>query len=216
MSGRALRNAALSLAGVWLVSACASAPRPTAAPPAPLGHRPRQTVVAAVPLSATTGAPMDSAPTWSVVENPNARYIAALGMPTAKHDAVRPEHLAMARAEAAKVLQSYPDVEVAPAHFDRNALLAQSEKRKLLGVFFEFGVVHHSVDARGTRFEVNVAVVDLRTEDIVATLEGGATAPGVAGPEAEQLALGGALEGAMRAVPKLLTALEGTLTGPGT
>lgn len=148
---------------------------------------------------------------WQSVENPAARYIAVLGLPTAHDDSVSEEHLFHARRLAAQTLQSFSDVELAPAHFDRAKLLAESARRKLLGVAFECGVVRHQVDARGTHFSVNVTVVDLRTEDIVATLAGSATAPGPTSPETEQDALEGALEGAMRGVPKLLASLETVL-----
>jgi hypothetical protein len=161
------------------------------------------------PLAAAPSAP--EVQPWQVEENPSARYIATLGEPTAQHEAVREDHLRHARLVAAQTLQSYADIELAPANFDRQKLLAESARRKLLGVSFECGVVHHAVDERGTHFSVNVAVVDLRTEDIVATMVGSATAPGPTSSEAEQLALSGALEGAMRGVPKLLESLHTTL-----
>ena len=160
--------------------------------------------------SAAPVAPTEAAP-WQSIENPAARYIAVLDVPTAHDDSVRAEHLIHARRVAAQTLQSYSDVELAPAHFDRAKLLAESARRKLLGVAFECGVVRHEVDARGTHFSVNVTVVDLRTEDIVATLAGSATAPGPTSPESEENALGGALEGAMRGVPKLLASLAPVL-----
>jgi hypothetical protein len=179
-------------------------------------------VVAEAPAQAPASAPADSAGvpaedavTWTAVENPKARYIAALAFPTAHDDSVTPDHLAYARLHAARTLQSFSDVELAPAHFDRAALLAESQKRKLLGVFFECGVTLHHVDDAGTHFAVNVAVVDLRTEDIVASMTGKATAPGPTSEENEQAALEGALNIAMRSVPQLLASLDGTpeLTG---
>ncbi|MDB4989128.1 MAG: hypothetical protein JWN04_4306 [Myxococcaceae bacterium] len=151
------------------------------------------------------------APLWRSVENPDARYIAVLGLPTAHDDSVTEEHLVHARRLAAQTLQSFDEVELAPAHFDRTLLLAESARRKLPGVAFECGVTRHEVDARGTHFSVNVTVVDLRTEDIVATLTGSATAPGPTSSESEQSAMEGALEGAMRGVPKLLASLETVL-----
>jgi hypothetical protein len=183
------------------------------------------TVRPAAPARSTTSAPVTAAPTqssalrvaaaevapWESVENPEARYIAVLGVPIAHDDSVREDHLSHARRVAAQTLQSFDDVELAPAHFDRTQLLAESARRKLLGVAFECGIVRHDVDARGTHFSVNVTVVDLRTEDIVATLAGSATAPGPTSPESEQDALEGALEGAMRGVPKLLASLETVL-----
>lgn len=170
-------------------------------------------VASATPVSTTQAqsvAAPDNAP-WTSVQNPDARYIAALGLPTAHDDSVTEQHLAYARRLAAQTLQALDDVELAPAHFDRTQLLAESARRKLLGVAFECGVVRHEVDARGTHFSVNVTVVDLRTEDIVATLEGSATAPGPTGPESEQSALEGALDSALRGVPKVLASLETVL-----
>jgi hypothetical protein len=154
-------------------------------------------------------------PPWTAVENPNAHYIVALGIPTAHDDSVTPEHLEHARLHAARTLQSMGNLELAPAHFDRDALVAESQRRNLLGVFFECGVMLHDVDANGTHFAVNVAVVDLRTEDIVASLQGRATAPGPTSEESEQLALEGALDVAMRGVPQLLATLESTETNDG-
>lgn len=171
--------------------------------------RPATSLVAAPPGERTAAvvAPPEAAP-WDAVENPAARYMAVLDLPTAHDESVREDHLAHARRVAARTLQSFDDIELAPAHFDRTKLLAESTRRKLLSVAFECGVVRHEVDARGTHFSVNVTVVDLRTEDIVATLVGSATAPGPTSEETEQDALEGALEGAMRGVPKLLASLE--------
>lgn len=160
---------------------------------------------------ATAPVAQAESPPWQSVPNPAARYIATLDVPTAHDDSVREEHLLLARRHAAQTLQSFNDVELAPAHFDRAQLLAESARRKLVGVTFECGVTRHEVDARGTHFSVNVTVLDLRSEDIVATLLGSATAPGPTSPEAEQEALEGALEGAMRGVPKLLASLEPVL-----
>ncbi|HEY6876890.1 MAG TPA: hypothetical protein VI299_02680, partial [Polyangiales bacterium] len=163
-------------------------------------------VVAATPLPVVAPTAREAAP-WQAVANPDARYIAVLDLPRAHDDSVTEEHLAHARRVAAQTLQSFDDVELAPAHFDRAQLLAESARRKLVGVAFECGVVRHEVDERGTHFGVNVTVVDLRTEDIVATLAGSATAPGPTSPESAEQALEGALEGAMRGVPKLLASL---------
>jgi hypothetical protein len=121
---------------------------------------------------------------------------------------VTPEHLEYARLHAARTLQSYDDLELAAPNFDRSALVAESQRRKLLGVVLQCGVTLHDVDAKGTHFAVNVAVIDLRSEDIVATLSGRATAPGPTSPEAEQAALEGALNSAMQGVPQLLASLQ--------
>jgi len=188
--------------------ASASVRPASAALPAPAHASAPAHVPAAFPALAP---PQAEAPLWYAEVNPRARYIAALGEPTADDDSVRDDHLRHARLRAAQTLQSFAEVELAPADFDRTKLVAESTKRQLLGVFFECGVVRHEVDERGTHFSVNVAVVDLRTEDIVASLIGSATAPGPTSVEAEQLALEGALEGAMRGVPKLLASLQSTL-----
>ena len=174
----------------------------------------------AEPASAPTPAPTASVAAeqtqpWTTSENPQARYIVAIAMPTAHDDSVTPEHLEHARLHAAQTLQSIGDLELAPAHFDRPSLIAEGARRKLLSVFFECGVTLHDVDDRGTHFAVNVTVVDLRTEDIVASLTGHATAPGPTSDESEQLALEGALNSALRGVPNLLASLEGTLVASG-
>jgi hypothetical protein len=157
--------------------------------------------------TATTPSAPSAAQLWTAVENPNARYLAALGEATAQDDSVTQQHLAYARMHAARTLQSYPDLELAAPTFDRDALVAESQRRKLLGVVLQCGVTLHDVDERGTHFAVNVAVIDLRSEDIVATLSGRATAPGPTSEEAEQLALEGALNSAMNGVPQLLASL---------
>ena|GEM_PF-7055046 len=82
-------------------------------------------------------------------------------------------------------------------------------------MFFECGVTLHDVDEAGTHFAVNVTVVDLRSEDIIASLTGKATAPGPTSAEREQLALEGALNTALRGVPQLLAGLQGTLIASG-
>lgn len=165
--------------------------------------------------TAATAVTAEQSQPWAVRENPQARYIVAIAMPTAHDDSVRPEHLEHARLHAAQTLQSIGDLQLAPAHFDRTALVAEGARRKLLSVFFECGVTLHEVDVKGTHFAVNVTVVDLRTEDIVASLVGHATAPGPTGDESEQLALEGALNSALRGVPNLLASLEGSLVASG-
>jgi hypothetical protein len=192
--------AAKTLVLVSLCAGCAgSTVRQTTPEPAAHADLPVQTASAPAPAP------------WQAVENPDARYIAVLDLPTAHDDSVTEAHLSHARRVAAQTLQSFRDVELAPAHFDRATLLAESARRNLLGVAFECGVVRHEVDERGTHFGVNVTVIDLRSEDIVATLAGSATAPGPTSSESEQQALEGALEGAMRGVPTLLASLESAL-----
>lgn len=212
-----LHRLALTLVLVPTSLGCAAAPQHTAATPARV-EAAASAQLSLAPAPATPpraeAAPSFAAPAeelWKSVENPSARYIAVLGHATAHDDSVREDHLQHARRLAAETLLSFRELELAPPHFDRAALLAESSRRKLPGVAFECGVVRHDVDARGTHFSVNVTVVDLRTEDIVATLAGSATAPGPTSPDNEQSALEGALEGAMRAVPRLLASLEPTL-----
>lgn len=144
---------------------------------------------------------------WQSVANPRARYIVAIGEPTARISTVRPSHLAHARAHAARTLQSIDEVELAPARFDRATLSAASVRRNLGGLVLECAVVRHSVDARGTHIGVNIAVVDLRTVNVLATLTGGATAPGPTSADAEELAIEGALDSAFRGLPRLLSSL---------
>ncbi|MFT3921577.1 MAG: hypothetical protein QM778_03485 [Myxococcales bacterium] len=181
--------------------------------------QPESAVTASAPAPTQAAAPSSPVSTssepWTTVENPRARYIVALALPVAHDDSVRPEHLEHARSHAAQALQSIADLELAPPHFDRPTLLAEGTRRNLPSVFLECGVTLHHVDELGTHFAVNVTVVDLRTEDIVASLGGKATAPGPTSTESEQLALEGALNTALRGVPELLAALEGSLVASG-
>lgn len=150
----------------------------------------------------------DDPQTWQTVSNPRARYLVAVGQPTARLPSVSPIHLALARRHAARTLQSMHEVEVAPAQFDRQTLSASTRRRNIGGLVLECAVVRHSVDGRGTHFAVNIAVVDLGSVNVLATLTGGATAPGQAGPDADQLALEGALDSAFRSLPRLLASLD--------
>lgn len=168
------------------------------APTSGSGARPTETPVASAdarPAPAAEVAP------WAPVQNPHARYIVAVGLPTAHDDSVRPEHLAHARLHAAHTLQAIEGVELAPPHFDHATLTAETTRRHLGGYVLECAVVHHDVDARGTHFAVNVTVLDSRTADVVAALSGRATLPGPTSQDAEEAALEGALDSAFRGLP---------------
>lgn len=145
-------------------------------------------------------------PAWNSIENPRARFLVSVGVPSAHDDSVRPEHLAHARVHTAHTLQGIEGVEVAPPHFDRASLDAAVLSRNLGGLVLECAVMIHDVDARGTHFAVSVAVLDQRTGDVIATLTGRATAPGPTSTDAEELALEGSLDSALRGLPRLLEA----------
>lgn len=182
-----------------LLAACGSSASSPAAPSSSGAERP-----SAVASTDTTS--RESA-RWPSTANPRARYLVAVGIPTDRVGRLSAANLESARLHAARSLQSIDGVEVAPARFDRAALGESSSRRNLGGFVLECAVVRHAVDARGTHVGVQLVVVDLRTVNVLATLTGGATAPGPAGSEAEQLALQGALDSAFRGLPSLLASL---------
>lgn len=213
-------RAMIAMSTMWLGTACGGGATTeatdTAAPAEPVSsgdERPtgeRDERPAAGASSGTTAATSNpaEAPEWTSERNPNARVIVAIGNPIARDDSVEPEHLRHARRHAAESVRAVDGVELAPPHFDHTDFERHLAGRTLRGMFLECAIVRHDVDARGTHFAVSITVVELGTEDVLATLQGRATAPGPTGDESEELALEGALDSALRGLPQLIVALD--------
>lgn len=157
---------------------------------------------------ASTGGGVASEPTIPEVPNPDARYLFAVGQPTAEDGSVTPDHVALVRDHLVSSLRAQPDVEVLDPRHPRDELARRSTARGIPSVFVECSLVHHDVDARGTHAAVQVVVVDARTEDVLGTLQGRATAPGPTSPDAEELAFEGAIDSALRGLPRMLSTIH--------
>lgn len=151
-------------------------------------------------------APAGTAPAPEPLPN-SVRYYVSVGQVRALEARLGDVVLGSARAHLVNTVGSFTGVAVSPVGEARTASAERIRGGGILGVMIECSVVRLDVGPQGTRAAVSLVVANLASADIVATMQGGALAQGQSGPEAEGAAIAGAIEAALRGLPRLLDTL---------
>lgn len=134
----------------------------------------------------------------------SARYYVGVGMPGSRAPRISGDLLQHARNVVVAQVRSVGGAEIAPDNESTTAARSVLQRRRLAGVYLDCSIVSAEATASGTRVAVSVIVGTYPGRDMRAILNGAATVPGASGPEADRMAIEGAIRGAMRNLPQAM------------
>lgn len=170
--------------------------------------RGRNAAVAVTTTTTTTTAATTTTTTGSTTTtpNPNARYYVGVGLPGTRGTSLDAAALREVRAVLVREVATLEGVEVAPENETANQTNGVLRRRSLAGFFLDSSITTLESSPTGTRAVISVIVGTYPGRDMRAMLQGSATVPGATGPEAQQMALEGAIRGALRRLPQAMAA----------
>ncbi len=155
----------------------------------------RTRTAAAVTTTTTTTAAVTAVTPTTTGE---ARYYVGVNPPAAQAQGLDASVLRSARQLFVREASNVTGVVIAPEGESTSAANTAIRSRRLTGFFLEASITEFESSASGTRVKVSVIVGTYPGRDMRAILQGSATVPGAQGVEAQNMALEGAIRGALR------------------
>lgn len=140
----------------------------------------------------------------SGTESTGATYYVGIGATASRAPRIGSDLLQHARTVIVSQVRNVGGTEIAPDNESTDAAASVIRRRRLSGVYLECSIVSADATASGTRVAVSIIVGTYPGRDMRAILNGAATVPGASGPEADRMAVEGAIRGALRNLPQAM------------